>query len=955
VKSAPFQSLLVDAHDRPVYAVEAAIAGLPEEEPKTDDRTRRRRERDGDQNFASATWTQAAETRLRSALAAIPIDPRTLDETLGNPPGSHLVWINIGRAIERLDWGERGYAIWRDWSARNAEEFNERGLLTNWRSFNNTRLSEKPVTVRTIFHYAQQFGWKDELVEPTYPAVNTMPVEEARHALDQHIDAFIETTEIWNEYEPAPNWAIEVAVEGPPPAQAIRASTGIGKTQRFAAALGRHQHERPWLYLVPTHRLGEDVAEHFEQHGLSARVYRGRDAADPAIPGNLDRPKPEQVRMCLESEKVALAQACGQRIDTACCRRSKKQRCASFDACGYQRQLRDERPDVWLAAHNMLFHPLRAFKEVSGVVIDETFYPHGIVGMTAHGDEGDHVFTVNDLAEPMPYGRLSDDFIEMLREHPLGGLERDRLVGMMTPDGCTGMIKQEWRIVNSVELSPNMTAEEVAEVKEQVPTIRKARFRIGMWHALRDLLEAPEGTVSGRLLLRVNKKGKRVLRTRGVREIIEAREVPTLILDATLPDAAILQIWYPEVEIVGDIEVQMPASVRVRQVTKAPVSQAKLWGSKKRPAKEHNLKSIRRYILQRWLETDRQPLLVICQKDVEEWLLREAGLPEGISVEHFNAISGLDQYKHVRSLILVGRTVPSPTAVEDLAGALTGVQPVKVAATGNWYDRVTRGIRLADGSGIAVENDQHPDPMAEAVRYQICEAELMQALGRARAINRGSETPLQIDILADVVLPVTVDEVMAWKEPSAAVEMAVEGIVLTAPGDMARAWPGLWETVRAAEGMLQRLKAAAGAVRGESPLSSIYNISIGKSGLSPLLYRTALTKFSHAMFDPRLLPNPHPWLEARLGRLANLLHLFRGGDVPSMQGQGGLVVDDDKVLVIRPEKRPWFTPTLMEIDYESFAREHPDALQVSHEQPKVGDWKLVAAGPPRDQPVSYGC
>jgi hypothetical protein len=77
--------------------------------------------------------------------------------------------------------------------------------------------------------------------------------------------------------------------------------------------------------------------------------------------------------------------------------------------------------------------------------------------------------------------------------------------------------------------------------------------------------------------------------------------------------------------------------------------------------------------------------------------------------------------------------------------------------------------------------------------------------------------------------------------------------------------------------------------------------------------------------------------------------------MPSMQGPGGLVVDDDKVLVIRPEKRPWFTPTLMEIDYESFAREHPDALQVSHEQPKVGDWKLVAAGPPRDQPMSYGC
>jgi hypothetical protein len=702
------------------------------------------------------------------------------------------------------------------------------------------------------------------------------------------------------------------------------------------------------LYTVPTHRLGDDIAaqyeEHFAESGLTARVYRGREAPDPTIPGNLERPKPEQVRMCLELEKVALAQACGQMIDSACCSRSKNQRCTSFDTCGYQRQLRGDAPNVWLAAHNMLFHPLRAFKEVSAVVIDETFYDHGgLVGMTAHGDEGEHVFTINDLAEPMPYGRLSDEFIEMLREHPIGGLERDRLVGMLTPDGCTEMIKQEWQIVNSVKLKPQMSADEVAEIEALVPTIRKARFRIGVWNAMRDLLEMPEGTVSGRLLLRENKKGRRVLRSRGVRDIVEDREVPTLILDATLPDATILQIWYPEVEIVGDIEVQMPASVRVRQVTKAPISQSKLWGSKKRPAKEHNLKSIRRYVLQRWLEIDRQSMLVICQKDVEEWLLKEAGLPEGISVEHFNAISGLDQYKHVRSLILIGRTVPSPTAVEDFAGALTGVQPVKVAATGNWYDRVTRGIRLADGTGVAVENDQHPDPMAEAVRYQICEAELMQAFGRARAINRGTETPLQIDILADVVLPVTVDEVVAWKEPSAAVEMAVEGITLTTPGDMAKAWPGVWKTVRAAEGMLQRLKAAAEAVRGESPLFSIYNISITKSGLSPLLYRVATTKFSRAFFDSVALPTPRAWLEARLGALANLLHLFREGDVPSLQAQGGLAVDDDKVVVI-PAQLPWHMPQLEEIDYVTFARVHPAALEVSRNRPEVGEWRLVAGG-----------
>jgi len=132
----------------------------------------------------------------------------------------------------------------------------------------------------------------------------------------------------------------------------------------------------------------------------------------------------------------------------------------------------------------------------------------------------------------------------------------------------------------------------------------------------------------------------------------------------------------------------------------APVSKRRLFGSGKRPSSgEHNLKAIRRYVLQCWLETERKPMLVICQKRTEEWF-KKAGLPDGIMVEHYNNISGLDRYKDVRRLILIGRTIPSPVTVEAYAGALTGAEPLKMV---NWYEPVTRGIRLADGNGIGVE------------------------------------------------------------------------------------------------------------------------------------------------------------------------------------------------------------------------------------------------------------
>src|SRR5215831_13477618 len=85
-----------------------------------------------------------------------------------------------------------------------------------------------------------------------------------------------------------------------------------------------------------------------------------------------------------------------------------------------------------------------------------------------------------------------------------------------------------------------------------------------------------------------------------------------------------------------------------------------------------------------------------------------------------------------------------------VAAALTGKCPALTTANGNgfrWFDQVQRGIRLRDGSGVATKGDQHPDPEVEAVRYQIHEAELVQALGRGRALNRTAVNPLDADLL----------------------------------------------------------------------------------------------------------------------------------------------------------------------------------------------------------------
>jgi putative DNA primase/helicase len=183
-----------------------------------------------------------------------------------------------------------------------------------------------------------------------------------------------------------------------------------------------------------------------------------------------------------------------------------------------------------------------------------------------------------------------------------------------------------------------------------------------------------------------------------------------------------------------------------------------------------------------------------------------------------------------------------------------------------WYARVERRIALAAGGIHSVANEQHPDATAEAGRWAICEGELVQAIGRGRGVNRSVETPLEIDLLTDVVLPIEVHEVLTWDQvrPTDHDIMASSGVVLENAADMAKAFPDLWPTRDAAKKQNQR--------RG----TDCYYRDLSNSRLSPsssvVTYRPtgAGQKDRQARFDLTLIPDPRSWLEARLGPLAHV-------------------------------------------------------------------------------------
>lgn len=217
-------------------------------------------------------------------------------------------------------------------------------------------------------------------------------------------------------------------------------------------------------------------------------------------------------------------------------------------------------------------------------------------------------------------------------------------------------------------------------------------------------------------------------------------------------------------------------------------------------------------------------------------------------------------------MIVLGRTLPVPRTVELLATALTGRRPQpNPEEAGWWYPTAERRLRLADGRTAPLAMEAHADPIAEAVRWSICEGELIQAIGRGRGVNRTADTALEIDLLTDVVLPVTVDALVPWSElqPTRRDLMALAGIVFENAADMAACFPELWPTREAAK-KDRRRKGTNDYYR------DLYNSKMSPSSVE-VTYRPAGAghRVRTARVDLARIPNPEAWLSNRLGPLAS--------------------------------------------------------------------------------------
>jgi putative DNA primase/helicase len=669
---------------------------------------------------------------------------------------------------------------------------------------------------------------------------------------------------------------------------AVKTDVGSGKTeinlQNMALKLRQMQDsgdKRACVVAVPTHALGDQQMTRFmamlNAKGVSAGVWRSREAHANGEP------------MCFDLGAVKDANEALAEVQTSVCHQKKRgneaKKCEHFAECRFQKQ-RDAKPDVMFVPHEIIYGQKPAgVGKPAFLVVDESSWADGLFGCD------DRLWLLLDTlvgeSTSVPGSPLSTGQLESSRKalhvalaeilHGAGELDDDtRLPAVRaillkhglcaeTANECYAL---EWKRKTEAEIYPGMPPRKRKEAVAAVIHNQIVRKLGILWKSVAHLLADNGPEKSGRVGVGVIKCKDGVAQAvfmKGRRDIHDDWQIPTLILDATLQPDLVRHFW-PTMQVTADIRIQTPYQ-HVTQVIDRSYSKTQL-------GKAAGLRDVHAIICR---EARRYAgrVLVVVQQEIEEALPGIGrSLPRNVELAHHNAVEGKDQWgpgpdrDGVEALIVVGRTAPSPVEVEKMAEALTGVA---IERHQGWYPKASTAREMADGTFRPAESDRHPDAVAEAIRWQIAEGQLVQIIGRARGVNRTRDDPVDILVMTNAPLPIPVEHLISAShlDPSPAdLMMAAGGVSFESPTDAANAYPQLWDSRKTAFSAMDRFsKRQASAFRNKSNLIT---------ECRRLEYQKAGARFPRAVawVDLDIVPNPKTWLAERLGSLA----YFKIGD-----------------------------------------------------------------------------
>jgi putative DNA primase/helicase len=664
------------------------------------------------------------------------------------------------------------------------------------KDFNDLIRSDGPVAVMD----------RIEMAVAPRPRVRRQPVAEARQTLKYEIGSFFGQAKLWDA-------TIENAI---PPVHGIRIDLGVGKSEearRQAVGLLKDMRargdQRSIVFAVPTLELAREQARLFNASDseFTAETWHGRSADDPDVPGE---------KMCQNMAAVALAQEIKADVSSTCCRsREHGTECTFYHACGYQRQ-RAKRADVWFVAHELLFaQKPKAIGDLAALIVDESMWQSGLMtgpalslpisAISPRDGDFEHIESVMERDLLIAARRKAVIALDQA-DGPI--TKRDLMAaGMTAQDAAAGIL--EWKRIVPTKLHPKSSARERDEARKSAEKNKTIPKLVMMWKAFELLLKTKDNeATSGWAAKAYDEDERPILKLKGRQDIRKGWQVPTLIMDATM-DVDLLRPYWPQVKMVADIKVAAPHQ-RITQLDDDVFGKPSLMPQHDALGAPSTEKRRKREALRATLHTLAKQyapgrVLVVLQKAIEETI---GELPPNVVTAHHNAVAGRDEWRDVAALIVVGRTQPPPTAIEALAEALTGLAVTPIGGRrSSWYHPAVVEREMANGSLVYGIADRHHDPVAEAIRWQICDAELLQIIGRARGVNRTAANPVAVYVLTSTPIPVPLAKVIskADLDPTLAGRMlAAGGIVFENPTDAAAAYPGLFPNREAAKKAFER-------------------------------------------------------------------------------------------------------------------------------------------------------
>lgn len=628
------------------------------------------------------------------------------------------------------------------------------------------------------------------VVEPAY-AAPALSANEARQALDATLAAACARIAAWHEDPTRPG-----------PRIGIRATVGLGKSvtaRRHLLAL-RHRLLAAGapvriVVFVPTHELAEEAAAAWREGGVRVAVLRGYSARNPAT----GQP------MCRDLEAVAAAVAARLKVQEAVCSGSGR-RCAFFDGCAKQRnRLEVAAAEVVIAAHEALFTGFgMETSTIGAILIDEGFWPSahresrgltvarfatGLLGHALRGrDADDALADLHALRQRAAAAFATEGPVARSALHRAG----------LDAAACDLAIGFEARRLRDPGLTPGLSGEARRTALAQVRINEATWQATEVWRALRDLA-AGEREHDGRLFVRSAPAGELEIAVAGIRAIHPTLcDKPILHVDATLrPRVAATVLPGMETVEIEALAPDMKLHLVLGSFGKSATCPEPRLEAREAKRRASRLREVVDYVAWHVRRVAPGRVLVVTYKACEAAF---AEIP-GVATGHFNAIAGLDAYRDVRLLVVVGRPLPSDLALAPLAGAFFRNLPE------GGYVREPRGLRMRDGSSRAVRVRAHAGPMAELLRAAICDDEVLQAVGRGRGVNRTAADPLEVHVLADVALPLVHDEIVDWEAvmPDLVQRMLLAGVAVDSPGDAAALHPAIFANAEQAKKAMQRV------------------------------------------------------------------------------------------------------------------------------------------------------